>query len=168
MQMFGKLVTVAGLCFSASLANAAPRAPRTLLIDACGQIDNALRIWSDPRIVSIRESPNERTIYCFVGDAHRNLKATFAVRLPAGSDSSDAGREALMAACDQMQEDPNDVLGGRKVYFTEDPDIKVIYCLVTKSDPTDMPEVGVTDPRFVDTVEMLFMSYYGEPLEKDM
>jgi hypothetical protein len=33
---------------------------------------------------------------------------------------------------------------------------------------TEMSEVGVTDQRFVDTVEMLFMSYYGEPLGKDM
>jgi hypothetical protein len=32
----------------------------------------------------------------------------------------------------------------------------------------DIPEVGVTDPRFVDTVEMLFMSYYGEPLGEEM
>jgi hypothetical protein len=38
----------------------------------------------------------------------------------------------------------------------------VVYCLVRKPDPIDIPEVGVTDPRFVDTVEMLFMSYYGE------
>jgi hypothetical protein len=67
-----------------------------------------------------------------------------------------------------MQENPNDVFGGRKVYFTEDPDIKVVYCLVRKPDPTDIREVGVTDPRFVDTVEMLFMSYYGEPLGEDM
>ena len=58
--------------------------------------------------------------------------------------------------------------GGRKVYFTEDADIKVVYCLVRKPDPIDIPEVGVTDPRFVDTVEMLFMSYYGEPLGEDM
>jgi hypothetical protein len=48
-----KLATLAGLCFGAALAdtapaNAAPRAPRTLLIDACGQIrDNASRIWPD-------------------------------------------------------------------------------------------------------------------------
>jgi hypothetical protein len=54
------------------------------------------------------------------------------------------------------------VFGGRKVYFTEGADIKVVYCLVRKPDPIDIPEVGVTDPRFVDTVEMLFMSYYGE------
>jgi hypothetical protein len=38
----------------------------------------------------------------------------------------------------------------------------VVCCLVRKPDPIDIPEVGVTDPRFVDTVEMLFMSYYGE------
>ena len=56
-----------------------------------------------------------------------------------------------------MQWDPNNVFGGRKVYFTEDPDIKVVYCLVRKPDPIDMPEVRVTDPRFVDTVEMLFI-----------
>jgi hypothetical protein len=92
------------------------------------------------------------------------MKPTFAVSPPAGSDSSDAGREALMAACNQMQGNPSNVFGGRKVYFTEDPDIQVVYCLVRKPDPTDIPEVGVTDPRFVHTVEMLFMSYYGEPL----
>ena len=57
-----------------------------------------------------------------------------------------------------MQLNRNNVFGGRKVYFTEDPDIKVVYCLIRKSDPIDIPEVGVTDPRFVDTVEMLFMS----------
>jgi hypothetical protein len=51
--------------------------------------------------------------------------------------------------------DPNDVFGGRKVYFMEDPDIKVVYCLVKKPDPLDTPEVRVTDPRFVDTIEML-------------
>ena len=67
-----------------------------------------------------------------------------------------------------MQWDPNNVFGGRKVYFTEDPDIKVVYCLVRKPDPIDMLEVRVTDPRFVDTVEMLFMSYYGEPLGEPM
>jgi hypothetical protein len=163
--MLGKFVTVAGLCFCAALANAAPRAPRTLLIDACGQMrDNALRIWSDQTIVSIRQSRDEGIIYCFVAEADRNMKEAFAVRPPAGSDSSDAGREALMAACNQMQGNPNNVFGGRKLYFTEDPDIKVVYCLVRKPDPTDMLEVAVTDPRFVDTVEMLFMSYYGEPL----
>ena len=73
-----------------------------------------------------------------------------------------------MAACKQMQGNPNNVFGGRRVYFTEDPDIKVVYCLVRKPDPTAMLEVGVTDPRFVDTVELLFMSYYGEPLDNDM
>jgi hypothetical protein len=73
-----------------------------------------------------------------------------------------------MAACNQMKRNPNNVFGGRKVYFTEDPDIRVVYCLVRRPDPTDMSEVGVTDPRFVDTVEMLFMSYYGEPLGEDM
>ena len=169
--MFGKFVAVAvaALCFSATLANAAPRAPRTLLIDACGQMrDNALRIWSDQTIVSIRDSREETIIYCFVVGEDRNMKATFAVRPPAGSDASAAGREALMAACNQMQANPNNVFGGRKVYFTEDPDIKVVYCLVGKPDPTDAPEVAVTDPRFVDTVEMLFMSYYGEPLDKAM
>jgi hypothetical protein len=167
--MLGKLVTVAALCFGAAFANATPRAPRTLLIDACGQMrDNALRIWSDQMIVSIRQSHDERIIYCFVGGADRDMKQIFAVKPPAGSDLSDAGREALMAACNQMQGNPNNVFGGRKVYFTEDPDIKVVYCLVKKPEPTDIPEVGVTDPRFVDTVEMLFMSYYGEPLGVDM
>jgi hypothetical protein len=168
-KMLGKLVAVAGLCFAAVLANAAPRAPRTLLIDACGQMrDNALRIWSDQTIVSIRENPEKTVIYCFVGGADRNMKTTFAVRPPGGSDLNDAGREALMAACNQMKRNPNNVFGGRKVYFTEDPDIRVVYCLVRRPDPTDMSEVGVTDPRFVDTVEMLFMSYYGEPLGEDM
>jgi hypothetical protein len=169
-----KLVTVAGLSFcaalaNAALANAAPRAPRTLLVDACGQMrDNALRIWSDQTIVSIRQSHDERIIYCFVGGTDRYMKETFSVRPPAGSGSIDAGREALMAACNQMRGNPNNVFGGRRVYFTEDPDIKVVYCLVRKPDTTDRLEVGVTDPRFVDTVEMLFMSYYGEPLDKDM
>jgi hypothetical protein len=66
--MLGKFVTVAGLCSCAALADAAPSAPRTLLIDACGQMrDNALRIWSDQTIVTVRQSPDERTIYCFVG-----------------------------------------------------------------------------------------------------
>jgi hypothetical protein len=168
-----KLVTVALLCLCTLLANApanaAPRAPRTLLIDACGQMrDNALRIWPDQMIVSIRQSRDERTISCFVAAADGAGKETFAVRPPAGTNSSDLGREALMAACHQMQENPNNVLGGRRVYFTEDPDIKVVYCLVRKPEPTDILEVGVTDPRFVDTVELLFMSYYGEPLDTDM
>jgi hypothetical protein len=167
--MLGKLVRVAALCFCAPLANAAPRAPGTLLIDARGQIrDNALRIWSDQMIVSIRQSRDERIIYCFVAGADRNMKEGFAVGPPAGDDSVDAGREALMAACNQMQGNRNNVFGGRRVYFTEDPDIKVLYCLVRKPDSTDTSEVGVTDPRFVDTVAMLFMSYYGEPLDKDM
>jgi hypothetical protein len=116
----------------------------------------------------MRQSLDERIIYCFVARADRNMKETFAVRPSAGSDSGDVGREALKAACTQMQRNANDVFGGRKVYFREDPDIKVVYCLVRKPDPIDIPEVGVTDPRFVDTVEMLFMSYYGEPLGEDM
>jgi hypothetical protein len=167
--MLGRFVTVAGLCSCAALANAAARAPSTLLIDACGQMrDNALRSWSDQTIVTMRQSLDERIIYCFVARADRNMKETFAVRPSAGSDSGDVGREALKAACTQMQRNANDVFGGRKVYFREDPDIKVVYCLVRKPDPIDIPEVGVTDPRFVDTVEMLFMSYYGEPLGEDM
>jgi hypothetical protein len=168
-----KLVTVALLCLCTLLANApanaAPRAPRTLLIDACGQMrDNALRIWPDQMIVSIHQNHDERSIFCFVAGTDHNMKETFAVRPPAGTGSSDLGREALMAACKQMQGNPNNVFGGRRVYFTEDPDIKVVYCLVRKPDPTAMLEVGVTDPRFVDTVELLFMSYYGEPLDNDM
>jgi hypothetical protein len=168
--MLRKLVAVAGFCLCAPLANAAPRAPRTLLIDACGQIrDNALRIWSDQMIVSIRRSRDESTIiYCFVAGADRDFKQAFAVSPPAAGGSNGAGREALKAACDQMQVNRNNVFGGRRVYFTEDPDIKVVYCLARKPDPTDMPEVEVADPRFVDTVELLFMSYYGEPLDKDM
>jgi len=167
--MLGRFVTVAGLCCCAALANAAPRAPRTLLIDACGQVrDNALRIWSDQTIVTIRQSLDERIISCFVAGPDRNMKETFAVRPSAGSDSGDAGREALKAACNQMQGNPNNVFGSRKVYFTQDPAIKVVYCLVRKPDPIDMPEVRVTDPRFVDTVEMLFMSYHGEPLGEAM
>ena len=130
--------------------------------------DNALRIWSDQRVVTIRQSLDERIIYCFVAGADRYMKETFAIRPSAESDSGDAGREALKAACNQMQGNSSNVFGGRKVYFTEDPDIKVVYCLVRKPDPIDIPEVGVTDPRFVDTVEMLFMSYYGEPLGEDM
>ena len=167
--MLGRFVTVAGLCSCAALANPPPRAPRTLLIDSCGQVrENALRIWSDQTIVTIRQSLDERIIDCFVAGADRNMKETFAVRQSAGSDSGYAGREALKAACNQMQLNRNNVFGGRKVYFTEDPDIKVVYCLVRKPDPIDVPEVGMTDPRFVDTVEMLFMSYYGEPLDNDM
>ena len=77
-------------------------------------------------------------------------------------------REALKAACDQMQVNRNNVFGGRRVYFTEDPDIKVVYCLVRTPQPTDMPEVEVSDPPLVDTVELLFMSYYGEPLDKGL
>ena len=34
-KMLGKLVAVAALCFGAALANATPRAPRTLLITHC-------------------------------------------------------------------------------------------------------------------------------------
>jgi hypothetical protein len=168
--MLRKLVAVAGLCLCAPLANAAPRAPRTLLIDACGQIrDNALRIWSDQMIVSIRQSRDQSTIiYCFVAGADRDFKQAFALTPPAAGDSDGAGREALKAACDQMQVNRNNVFGGRRVYFTEDPDIKVVYCLVLKPDLTDMPEVEVADPRFVDTVELLFMSYYGEPLDEGM
>jgi hypothetical protein len=74
----------------------------------------------------------------------------------------------LMAACNQMQKNPSNDFGGRRVYFTEDPDIQVVYCLVRKPDPIDIPELEATDPRFVDTVEMLFMSYYGEPLDTSM
>ena len=171
--MLCKLVTVALLCLCTLLANApanaAPRAPRTLLIDACGQMrDNALRIWPDQMIVSIRQNHDERSIFCFVAGTDYNMKETFAVRPPAAGDSEGAGREGLRAACNQMQVNRNNVFGGRRVYFTEDPDIKVVYCLVRKPDPTAMLEVGVTDPRFVDTVELLFMSYYGEPLDNDM
>jgi hypothetical protein len=119
-------------------------------------------------VVTIRRSVDERIIYCFVAGTDRIMKETFAVRPSAGSDSGDAGREALMAACNQMQGNPNNVFGGRKIYFTEDPDIKVVYCLVRKPEPIDIPEVGVTDPRFVNTVEMLFMSDYGEPLGENM
>lgn len=172
--MLCKLATAAGLCFSTVFANAAPpnvapRGPRTLLVDACGQMrDNALRIWPDQMVVSIRTSHDERSISCFVAAADGASKEIFAVRPLIGSGSSDAGRDALMAACSQTQRNPNNVFGGRRVYFTEDPDIKVVYCLVRKPDPTDVREVGVTDPRFVDGVELLFMSYYGEPLDTDM
>ena len=161
------LATVAGLCLGATLAHAAPRAPRALLVDACGQMrDNALKIWPDEKNVSIRESRDGKMISCFVGDKDRNMQATFGVKPQAGSDPIGAGRAALKAACNQMQ--AKNVFEGRKVYFTEDPDIKVVYCLVRKPDLTDTPDVGLTDPRFVDTVEMLFMSYYGEPLGQDM
>ena len=37
-----------------------------------------------------------------------------------------------MAACNQMQGSPDDVFGGRKVYFTKEPDIRVVYCLVRR------------------------------------
>jgi len=163
------LIAVAALGLGATLAHAAPRAPRTLLVDACGQMrDNALKIWSDEKIVSIRESRDGKMVYCFVGDADRNMQATFGVGPQAGSDPIGVGRAALKAACNQMQENPKNVFEGRKVYLTEDPDIKVVYCLVRKPDLTDTPDVGPTDPRFVDTVEMLFMSYYGEPVGQNM
>ena len=125
-------------------------------------------MWPDQMIVSIRQSQDERIISCFAAGTDHNMKETLAVRPPAGTSSSDLRREALMAACKQMQGNPSNVFGGRRVYFTEDPDIRVVYCLVRKPDPTDMLEVGVTDPRFVNTVELLFMSYYGEPLDNDM
>ena len=168
--MLRKLVAVAGFCLCASLANAAPRAPRTLLINACAQIrDNALRIWSDQMIVSIRQSRDQSTnLYCFIAGADRDFKQAFAVTPSAAGNSNGAGREALKAACDQMQVNRNNVFGGRRVYLTEDPDIKVVYCVVRAPDPTDMPEVEVADPQFVDTVELLFMSYYGEPLDKEL
>ena len=167
--MLRELVAVAGACLCAPLANGAPRAPQTLLIDACGQIwDNALRIWSDQIIISIRQSRNEsKIVYCFVAGVDRDFKQAFAVN-PAAGDLNGAGREALKAACDQMQVNRNNVFGGRRVYFTEDPDIKVVYCLVRTPQPTDMPEVEVSDPPLVDTVELLFMSYYGEPLDKGL
>ncbi len=163
--MFGKFVTVAVLCLGVSLAHADPRAPRTLLVDACGQLrDNALRIWSDEKIVSIREVRGEGVVYCFVAGADKKMKSTFEVDSSGKSDPNDPGREALRVACDQMKKNANGVFGGRKVYFTEDPDIKVVYCLVQKPDNAGLPEVDTTDPMFVDTVELLFMSYYGEPL----
>jgi hypothetical protein len=163
--MFGKFVTVAALCLGVSLAHADPRAPRTLLVDACGQLrDNALRIWSDEKIVSIREGRGEGVVYCFVAGADKKMKSTFKVDSSRKSDSNDPGREALRVACDQMKKNANGVFGGRKVYFTEDPDIKVVYCLVQKPDNAGLAEVDISDPRFVNTVELLFMSYYGEPL----
>jgi hypothetical protein len=114
--MLGRFVKVAGVCSCTALANAAPRAPRTLLIDACGQVrNNASRIWSGQTIVTMRQSLDERITYCFVAGADRNMKETFAVRPSAGSDSGDAGREALKAARNQMQGNPNNVFGGRKV-----------------------------------------------------
>ena len=163
--MFGKFVTVAALCLGVSLAHADPRAPRTLLVDACGQLrDNALRIWPDQKIVSIRERRGEGVVYCFVAGADKKMKSTFKVDSSRKSDSNDPGREALRVACDQMKKNANGVFGGRKVYFTEDPDIKVVYCLVQKPDNAGLAEVDISDPRFVNTVELLFMSYYGEPL----
>jgi hypothetical protein len=163
--MLGKFVTAATLCLGIGLAHADPRAPRTLLIDACGQLrDNALRIWSDEKIVSIRERRGDGVVYCFVADADKKMKSTFGVDSSRKNDSKDPGREALRVACDQMKKNANDVFGGRKVYFTEDPDIKVVYCLVQKPDNEGLPEVDITDPGFVYTVELLFMSYYGEPL----
>jgi hypothetical protein len=59
--------------------------------------------WSDQTIVTMRQSLDERIIYCFVVGSDRNMKETFAVRPSAGSDSGDAGREALKTACTQMQ-----------------------------------------------------------------
>ena len=82
--MFGKFVTVAALCLGVSLAHADPRAPRTLLVDACGQLrDNALSIWSDEKIVSIREARGEAVVYCFVAGADKKMKSTFEVELVA-------------------------------------------------------------------------------------
>ena len=165
--MFGKFVAVAALCLGASLAHADPRAPRTLLVDACGQLrDNALRIWSDQNIVSIRERRGEGVVYCFVAGADKKMKSTFGVDSSRERDANDPGREALRVACDQMKKNANDVFGGRKVYFTEDPDIKVVYCLVQKPGNAGLAEVDIADPKFVYTVELLFMSYYGEPLSE--
>ena len=65
-----------------------------------------------------------------------------------------------------MKKNANDVFGSRKVYFTEDPDIKVVYCLVQKPGNAGLAEVDIADPTFVYTVELLFMSYYGEPLSE--
>ena len=159
--------TVATLCLGVSLAHADPRAPRTLLVDACGQLrDNALSIWSDQKIVSIRERRGEGVVYCFVAGADKKMKSTFGVDSSRARYANDPGREALRVACDQMKKNANDVFGGRKVYFAEDPDIKVAYCLVQKPDNAGMAEVDVADPRFVYTVELLFMSYYGEPLSE--
>jgi hypothetical protein len=103
-------------------------------------------------------------VYCLVAGDDGALKLTFAIAPLAGDATGASGRAALMEACNQMQANPSNVFGGRRVYFTEDPDIQVAYCLVRKPDAGDLPEVAVTDPRFVDTVELLFMSYYGEPL----
>ena len=165
--MLGKFVIAVAFCLGAAHAQASPRAPRTLLIDACGQMrDNALRIWSDQKIVSIREDRADKVIHCLVGGADRKMKPTFRVASVPASASAGPGRDALAAACRQMQEDSGAVFGGRKVYFTEDPDIKVAYCLVQKPDGADLPELAVTDPRFVFTVELLFLSYYGEPLDE--
>jgi hypothetical protein len=62
--------------------------PRTLSIDACGQIRDALRIWSDQMIGSIRQSRDESIIiYCLVAGADRAVKEAFAVRPPAAGDS---------------------------------------------------------------------------------
>jgi len=165
--MFRIFVTVAALYLGVSLAHADPRSPRTLLVDACGQLrDNALSIWSEEKSVSIRERRDEGIVYCFVVDPGQKVKSTFEVASSRKGDFNDPGREALRVACDQMKKNASDVFGGRKVYFTEDPDIKVVYCLVQKPDNAGLAEVDISDPRFVYTVELLFMSYYGEPLSE--
>jgi hypothetical protein len=169
--MFGKFVAVAALCLGATLAQGAQQNPaRRLLIDACGQMrDNAGRIWSDQRIVSIRVDYGGNVVYCYVTGADRKMKSTFGVAPPrAGmSDLREPGREALLTACTQMRKDSDNVFSGRRVFFVEDPDIKVVYCLVAK--PTShVPDSLTRRGRsyFVYTSELLFMSYYGEPLDE--
>jgi hypothetical protein len=132
-EMFGKSVPVVALCLGVSLAHADPRAPRTLLVDACGQIrDNAASIWSDEKIVSIRERGSDGVVYCFVVDADETIKRAFRVDSSRKNHSNGPGREALRVACDQTKSNANNVFSGRKVYFTEDPDIK--SCLLLGSE----------------------------------
>jgi hypothetical protein len=166
--MFGKFAAVVALCLGPTLAQGAVQNPvRPLLIDACGQMrDNALRIWSDQRIVSIREDRSEKIVACYVGSVDRKTKSAFAVTLPAG-DSREAARQVLLNACGQMREDPNEVFDGRRPFFREDPDIKVAYCLVA-GPSNKVPESLLLRSRsyFVYASELLFMSYYGKPLEE--
>jgi hypothetical protein len=115
----------------------------------------------------IREDRGANVVYCYVAGVDRKMNAAFGVAALAMRDFRDPGREALLAACAQMQENSNDVFGGRRVFLREDPDIKVAYCLV--AGPSNKVPVSLllrSRSYFVRTSELLFMSYYGKPLEE--
>jgi hypothetical protein len=167
--MFRKFVALGALCLIATVAHGAQKNPsRRLLIDACAQMrDNALRIWSDQRIVAIREDRSRNVVSCHVAGVDRKMMSAFVVAAPAASDLRDPERQGLLTACRQMQRNSGKVFGGRRVLFAEDPDIKVAYCLVT-SPANRVPDslIGRGRSYFAFTTELLFMSYYGEPLDE--